>query len=128
MALTRSDEAAQGSVGSRSDSKPPPNPSYANDRVHHYNQDTIVPVNVHVGLTSPPQPGSSNQRNHSGLCDLIDNILGDQKRSSNPTGVVPASPVSGTVPTKTCNTLRGVGTHFDGSHPATAGQGLDMLT
>ncbi|KAI0886818.1 uncharacterized protein GGS22DRAFT_186891 [Annulohypoxylon maeteangense] len=111
MASPRSDEAVNGSVGSGSDSKHAPDPSYAIAQVDRYCQDTTMPVNT-LGLAYSSQAGLSRKRDHSSILDSVGNLPHGQQPAN---GAAIAAPASGM--------LRGVGAQFDNPSTASTRQG-----
>ncbi|KAI1443164.1 hypothetical protein F5Y02DRAFT_420224 [Annulohypoxylon stygium] len=111
MASTRSDEAVKGSVGSSSDSKPVPDPSITNNRLCHYIQDTMIPVNDHLSSAPLSQLGLSHAGPCSGPIRSIDNVLPGQQLAGSPVG---QSSASNTANARGDGAIRGVGSSFDG--------------
>ncbi|KAI1210234.1 uncharacterized protein F4807DRAFT_73708 [Annulohypoxylon truncatum] len=124
MALTHSDQAVQGSVGS--DSQRAPDPSYTSTRVHQYCQDTTAPANAHLFSAPPEHLGVSRERANSGVVGSIDNTLVERQTTSSPKGEASASGAA--TYARTSVDVRCVGTHFGDSDAASPRQGPGSST
>ncbi|KAI0381443.1 hypothetical protein F5Y04DRAFT_280973 [Hypomontagnella monticulosa] len=113
-----SNQAAQGSVGSESGSKPPSDPERADDRLRCCAHETSAPLNAALALVSSPVSSSgacaSVRRKHSELLASIDNLFS----TSTPP---PQTETRGAYHRPADRrssvdiTLRGTGARFDGS-------------
>ncbi|KAI1210233.1 uncharacterized protein F4807DRAFT_73545 [Annulohypoxylon truncatum] len=127
MAPARSDEAAQGSVGTGSNQALVEPAKYASNRVTRWTHDTAAPVRVTMALLPFSQPGVPSRRDHTELLHSIDNLFGDAVASTT-TGSGSGHNDSSDERSSIEEMLRGIGGRFDraqsssGGSSATAGR------